>query len=115
MVRQAWNDWNLFKAYPMLYQNFYRENINWIGFSTKQGVSDVNFPIISGLYAGALRDPDDFEKATNPKLAKLINNAIMSIDPNMSYRDFAKGVAQVLIDEYGVQNNQPFKSELNRN
>ena len=20
MVRQAWNDWNLFKAYPMLYQ-----------------------------------------------------------------------------------------------
>ncbi|MBK56288.1 MAG: hypothetical protein CMC84_03110 [Flavobacteriaceae bacterium] len=63
MVRQAWNDWNLFKAYPMLYQNFYRENINWIGFSTKQGVRDVNFPIISGLYAGALRDPDDFEKA----------------------------------------------------
>ena len=63
MVRQAWNDWNLFKAYPMLYQNFYRENINWIGFSTKQGVSDVNFPIISGLYAGALRDPDDFENA----------------------------------------------------
>ena len=24
MVRQAWNDWNLFKAYPMLYQNFYK-------------------------------------------------------------------------------------------
>ena len=63
MVRQAWNDWNLFKAYPMLYQNFYRENINWIGFATKQGVNDVNFPIISGLYAGALRDNGDLEKA----------------------------------------------------
>ena len=57
---------------------------------------------------------DDFEKATNPKLAKLINNAIMSIDPNMSYRDFAKGVAQVLIDEYGVQNYEPFISELKK-
>ena len=56
----------------------------------------------------------DFEKATNPKLAKLINNAIMSIDPNMSYRDFAKGVAQVLIDEYGTHNYEPFIKELKK-
>ena len=65
MVRQAWNDWNLDSAYPMLYNNFYRENINWIGFATKQGVSDVDFPIFSGLYAGALKSPGDFEKAIN--------------------------------------------------
>lgn len=63
MVRQAWNDWNLDSAYPMLYQNFYRENINWIGFATKQGVSDVDFPIISGLYTPALREANDFKKA----------------------------------------------------
>jgi uncharacterized lipoprotein YddW (UPF0748 family) len=63
MVRQAWNDWNLDTAYPMLYQNFYRENINWIGFATKQGVADVDFPIISGLYAPALKKPKDLEKA----------------------------------------------------
>ncbi len=63
MVRQAWNDWNLDAAYPMLYQNFYRENINWIGFATKQSVSDVDFPIISGLYSPALRNPIDLEKA----------------------------------------------------
>ena len=63
MVRQAWNDWNLDAAYPMLYQNFYRENINWIGFATKQGVSDVDFPIFSGLYSPALRKGSDLEKA----------------------------------------------------
>ena len=57
---------------------------------------------------------DDFKKTTNPKLSRLINNAIMSIDPNMSYKDFAKGVAQVLIDEYGVQNYEPFMSELKK-
>ena len=57
---------------------------------------------------------DDFEKATNPKLAKLINNAIMTVDPNMSYRDFAKGVAQVLIDEYGTRNYEPFIKELKK-
>ena len=51
---------------------------------------------------------DDFEKATNPKLAKLIDNAITSIDPNMSYVDFAKGVAQVLRDEYNQMNQNDF-------
>ncbi len=68
MVRQAWNDWNLDAAYPMLYQNFYRQNINWIGFAAKQGVSDVNFPVIAGLYSPALRKAKDLEKAI--KLAK---------------------------------------------
>jgi uncharacterized lipoprotein YddW (UPF0748 family) len=68
MVRQAWNDWNLDAAYPMLYQNFYRENINWIGFATAQGVHDVDFPIFSGLYSSALQNPTDFEKAI--RLAK---------------------------------------------
>ena len=63
MVRQAWNDWNLDAAYPMLYHNFYLENINWIGFATQQGVMDVDFPIFSGLFVSALKDPKDFQKA----------------------------------------------------
>ena len=68
MVRQAWNDWNLDAAYPMIYHNFYRENINWIGFATQQGVNDVNFPIHSGLFSPALKDPEALEKAI--RLAK---------------------------------------------
>jgi len=63
MVRQAWNDWNLDAAYPMQYQNFYLENINWIGFATKQGVNDVDFPIYSGLYSPALKNGEQLEKA----------------------------------------------------
>ncbi len=63
MVRQAWDNWNLDAAYPMLYQNFYRENINWIGFATEQGVRAVDFPIHAGLYAPALQNPNDFEQA----------------------------------------------------
>lgn len=63
MVRQAWNDWNLDTAFPMLYNNFYRENVNWIGFATEQGVNDVDFPIYAGLYAPALKNPADMEKA----------------------------------------------------
>ncbi|MGQ1786243.1 MULTISPECIES: family 10 glycosylhydrolase [unclassified Saccharicrinis] len=63
MVRQAWNDWNLDAAYPMLYQNFYRENINWIGFATEQGVKDVDFPINAGLFMPAFKSPEELEKA----------------------------------------------------
>ncbi|MCU4176746.1 family 10 glycosylhydrolase [Carboxylicivirga sp. N1Y90] len=63
MVRQAWDDWNLDAAYPMLYQNFYRENINWIGFATEQGVRDVDFPINAGLFVPAFKTPGELEEA----------------------------------------------------
>ncbi len=63
MVRQAWNDWNLDAAYPMLYQNFYRESVNWIGFAAEQGVRDVDFPIIGGLYSPALKDTSQLRQA----------------------------------------------------
>ncbi len=69
MVRQAWDDWNLDAAYPMVYNNFYRENINWIGFAIEQGVNDVGFPIHAGLYSPALRGEKDLEQAI--RLAKL--------------------------------------------
>ncbi|WP_299337090.1 family 10 glycosylhydrolase [uncultured Psychroserpens sp.] len=63
MVRQAWNDWNLDAAFPMVYNNFYRENVSWIGFAIEQGINDVEFPIHAGLYSPALTDPKDLEKA----------------------------------------------------
>lgn len=68
MVRQAWNDWDLDEAFPMIYHNFYRENINWIGFATEQGVNDVNFPINTGLYMPAFKTAEEFEQAI--RLAK---------------------------------------------
>ncbi|MGB1102834.1 MAG: family 10 glycosylhydrolase [Crocinitomicaceae bacterium] len=63
MVRQAWNDWGLDAAYPMLYHNFYRESVNWVGFSAEQGVRDVDFPIYGGLYVPAFENEKDLEKA----------------------------------------------------
>lgn len=63
MVRQAWDDWNLDAAYPMLYQNFYRESVNWIGFATETDVNKVDFPINAGLYMPGLMNPDSLDKA----------------------------------------------------
>ncbi|MEX0289137.1 MAG: hypothetical protein AB3N14_08480 [Flavobacteriaceae bacterium] len=41
MVRQRWDKWNVDKVLPMIYNNFYNEEIDWIGYATKQGVLDL--------------------------------------------------------------------------
>ena len=63
MVRQAWDDWYLDAAYPMLYQNFYNEDIDWIGFATYTDVEKVDFPIHAGLYIPGIDTAEDLEKA----------------------------------------------------
>ncbi|MHB8581059.1 MAG: family 10 glycosylhydrolase [Ignavibacteriaceae bacterium] len=63
-VRQDWSSWNLDLAVPMLYQNYYNENINWIGFSIAQGVREVHgrFPIYAGLMVSTL-SPKELKEA----------------------------------------------------
>jgi len=63
MVRQDWSSWNLDRAYPMLYHNFYDQNINWIGFALEQGLRESNYPLYAGLYMPALKDAKDFKDA----------------------------------------------------
>ncbi|MDB3906814.1 family 10 glycosylhydrolase [Crocinitomicaceae bacterium] len=68
MVRQAWDDWNLDYVFPMIYHNFYRESIPWIGFATEQGLRDVDYPLYTGLYMPGFESVDDFQEAL--RLAK---------------------------------------------
>ena len=98
MVRQAWNDWHLDAAFPMLYQNFYRESVNWIGFATAQGVRDVDFPIYSGLYSPALQNADDLEKAI--RLSKENGASGISIFTADGLSDEQKAVFVKLKDEF---------------
>jgi len=41
MVRQRWDKWNVDEVLPMIYHNFYNEEVDWIGFVTQQGVQDL--------------------------------------------------------------------------
>lgn len=53
MVRQRWDKWNIDRVYPMIYHSFYDEEIDWIGFATKQGVEDLkgrNTELNTGVY-----------------------------------------------------------------
>ena len=64
MVRQDWASWNLDMALPMLYHNFYRQNLEWIQFATEQGVRESHgrFEIKAGLYIPSL-SPGELEIA----------------------------------------------------
>lgn len=69
MVYQAWDQWNLDGALPMIYHNFYKEDIAWIGETTAEGVATVNnkFPIYTGLFVPNL-EGDSLKKAFDTAL-----------------------------------------------
>ncbi|WP_228850753.1 family 10 glycosylhydrolase [Aegicerativicinus sediminis] len=98
MVRQAWNDWNLDTAFPMLYHNFYRENINWIGFAAEQGVKTVDYPIMAGIYMPALSDPEDLEKAI--RISKEKGASGVSLFTANDLSDTQKNILKKLTKEF---------------
>jgi len=56
LVRQSWEQWPLNEVFPMLYQSFYSESLDWIRRQTSEGVEALqdNVPLYSGLYLPAL-------------------------------------------------------------
>jgi hypothetical protein len=66
MVRQRWDKWNIDEVYPMIYHGFYSEEVDWIGYATKQGVIDVkskNIAINTGLYIPDFKSTDELKQA----------------------------------------------------
>jgi len=63
-VRQDWVNWNLDAIYPMIYHNFYKENVSWIGDAVKEGVRGLNnrFPLYAGLHLPDFKDDADFRE-----------------------------------------------------
>jgi uncharacterized lipoprotein YddW (UPF0748 family) len=60
LVRQAWDRWPLDAFFPMLYHEFYEEEVAWIGDATREGVDALaaGVPLYSGLYLPSL-SPED--------------------------------------------------------
>ncbi len=52
MVRQDWGSWPLDACFPMLYNGFYHEGVDWIGRSVQEGVSAMGGH--GALYAGLM-------------------------------------------------------------
>ena len=66
MVRQRWDKWTIDEVYPMIYHGFYNEEIDWIGFATKQGVDDVKgrgIGINTGIYVPPFKSNEELKQA----------------------------------------------------
>lgn len=52
LVRQSWDEWSLDAVFPMLYNGFYNEDLDWIGRSVAAGVAALppDRPLYAGLY-----------------------------------------------------------------
>lgn len=65
MVRQSWSEWPLDAAFPMIYQNFYNKDIQWIGDTVSKGVKEIKgrFPIYAGLFLPAFKNAEELNAA----------------------------------------------------
>ncbi len=66
MVRQRWDKWNIDEVYPMIYHGFYNEEIDWIGFATKQGVEDLKgkgIGLNTGIYIPPFKSNEELKEA----------------------------------------------------
>jgi hypothetical protein len=63
-VRQEWDRWPLDMVFPMVYQNFYLEDVDWIGRATREGVQATpkGLRLYSGLFVPRL-DPASLRRA----------------------------------------------------
>ncbi len=61
MVRQRWDKWKIDHVLPMIYYNFYNEEVDWVGYATAQGVRDLqnkNIALHTGLYLPTMSAQD---------------------------------------------------------
>ena len=64
-VRQQWHKFNLDAFFPMLYHQFYNEDVDWIGIQTQKAIRRLNNqkPIYSGVFLPHLKTPNLIEEA----------------------------------------------------
>tara|TARA_R110000796_G_scaffold35017_3_gene90061 strand:+ start:10448 stop:11584 length:1137 start_codon:yes stop_codon:yes gene_type:complete len=66
MVRQRWDKWDIDEVYPMIYHGFYNEEIDWIGYATKQGVTDLSAKKVglnTGVYLPPFKSSEELKEA----------------------------------------------------
>ena len=67
LIRQDWDKWNLDYAFPMVYNNFYNEDIDWIEkiIQTDVAALSENQKVFCGLYLPALKKSNEISKAVD--------------------------------------------------
>lgn len=66
MVRQRWDKWDIDEVYPMIYHGFYNEEVDWVGYATRQGVKDLEgkrTKINTGIFIPAFKSEEELTEA----------------------------------------------------
>lgn len=75
MVRQDWGNWSLDAYYPMVYNGFYGEGIEWIGESTRESVKAVGGR--ADIYTGVMFN--DIKDRFIPAVKQVLDNGASGI------------------------------------
>jgi len=71
-VRQDWTNWNLSAVFPMIYHQFYQEDVRWIGDAVEEGVHFLagKFPLYAGLFLPDFANMDELKQGINNAMSK---------------------------------------------
>ena len=96
LVRQAWEQWPLDAVFPMIYHDFYQEDLPWIGAATAEGVAALpaRVPLYGGLYLPSL-SPEDLAAAVR-----------------LAYRAGARGVSLFELGRFSDEHLARFREAL---
>lgn len=90
LVRQAWDRWPLDAVFPMLYHNFYLEDVEWIGRAAAEGVQALpsRVPLYAGLFVPRLNPPQLARAVQLSRAAGAAGVALFSL-PRITSAHFA--------------------------
>ncbi len=93
IVRQEWDQWNLDAYYPMNYNDFYLEGVDWIGEVSREAVelTGGKAPVFSGLFI--CPNPEKKDEMADPENHGLIPSEI----PDAVRASVANGAAGICL------------------
>ncbi|MCF7913184.1 MAG: hypothetical protein K9M99_11690 [Candidatus Cloacimonetes bacterium] len=62
LVRQDWTAWQLDAFYPMMYHEFYDQEINWLAQAVAECRQETDIPVHAGIFLPSF-EPDQLQKA----------------------------------------------------
>lgn len=82
LVRQEWDLWPIDGFFPMLYHQFYNEQLQWVGTATREGVAALppGTPLFSGVYMPWLSPQDLIDVASSVHEAGAAGMSLFEVD-----------------------------------
>ena len=90
MVRQDWSKFQIDAVFPMIYNGFYNEGVNWIGECVKEGIETMEYKkdLYAGVMVNNIAEPEQFSKAIKSALDNGANGVVFFAAGNLTDEHF---------------------------